>query len=416
MDKFLGLQPPPSKKLKDTKASNKKYDLEKRERSFQACWSSQFDWLLYSSVEKKMYCRPCRSVYGPLALKNKAQSSKFSGDKFDKYMRGPLVQGSDNFKKHALVVHDQSDGHKDAVKKFWAKTQAKPGESEAEKCLLSLNKADMTRLDLLFRNAHAIAVNSRPFSDFQWMAKLDEKKGLPVGKTYRNDKQCSSFIKSISAVERAKISDEIKDAKFLSVLTDGSTDVATIENEVIYARACTGGKVHVYFLEMHAVKRANAQGIFSSIKLALNSYDENAENKLVGFACDGASVNVGSSSGVIALMHDKISHSIVLIHCLNHRIELAFKDAVKGQKLYAKVDGMLAELYKFYHTSALQTENLKSTFEACGMTVQLPHRVGGTRWVSHLVGALGQVWKGYKAFYLHLSQVNLSDYYSCLQV
>ena len=132
-----------------------------------------------------MYCRPCRSVYGPLALKNKAQSSKFSGDKFDKYMRGPLVQGSDNFKKHALVVHDQSDGHKDGVKKFWAKTQAKPGESEAEKCLLSLNKADMTRLDLLFRNAHAIAVNSRPFSDFQWMAKLDEKKRL----TNRQDLQ-----------------------------------------------------------------------------------------------------------------------------------------------------------------------------------------------------------------------------------
>ena len=31
MDKFLGLQPPPSKKLKDTKASNKKYDLEERD-------------------------------------------------------------------------------------------------------------------------------------------------------------------------------------------------------------------------------------------------------------------------------------------------------------------------------------------------------------------------------------------------
>ena len=53
MDKFLGLQPAPSKKLKDTKASNKRYDLKKRERSFQACWSSQFEWLLHSSVKKK---------------------------------------------------------------------------------------------------------------------------------------------------------------------------------------------------------------------------------------------------------------------------------------------------------------------------------------------------------------------------
>ena len=52
----------------------------------------------YSNVEKKMYCRHCLSVYGPLALKIRHKaSSKFSGHKFDKYMHGPLVQGSDNF-------------------------------------------------------------------------------------------------------------------------------------------------------------------------------------------------------------------------------------------------------------------------------------------------------------------------------
>ena len=32
----------------------------------------------------------------PTCFKNKAQSSKFSGDKFDKYMHAPLVQCSDN--------------------------------------------------------------------------------------------------------------------------------------------------------------------------------------------------------------------------------------------------------------------------------------------------------------------------------
>ena len=45
-----------------------------------------------------MYCRHCLSVYGPLALKIRHKaSSKFSGHKFDKYMHGPLVHGSDNF-------------------------------------------------------------------------------------------------------------------------------------------------------------------------------------------------------------------------------------------------------------------------------------------------------------------------------
>ena len=47
-------------------------------------------------VEKKKVLQTLSFCLWPTCFKNKAQSSKFSGDKFAKYMHGPLFQHSDN--------------------------------------------------------------------------------------------------------------------------------------------------------------------------------------------------------------------------------------------------------------------------------------------------------------------------------
>ncbi|XP_070548832.1 zinc finger protein 862-like [Ptychodera flava] len=159
---------------------------------------------------------------------------------------------------------------------------------------------------------------------------------------------------------------------------------------------------------MQSVARANAPGIYKALMKSLvfeNISLQQMQQKIVGFGCDGASVNTGSVSGVITLLQTNISKEIVLVKCLAHRLELAFKDAIKGIHLYTKLNTLLTELFKFYHTSSLQTENLKQTFRALGLQTALPHRVGGTRWVSHVLGALIQVWKGYAAYVKHLGQV-----------
>ncbi|KAJ8309954.1 hypothetical protein KUTeg_011819 [Tegillarca granosa] len=97
-------------------------------------------------------------------------------------------------------------------------------------------------------------------------------------------------------------------------------NVATIKNEAIYVRTCIHGKVAVYFLDMRSVVRANAYGMFSA-----------------RFGCDGASVNTGQFGGVIKPIQINISDAVILVHCLAHRLELAFKQSMKGIKLYEKV-------------------------------------------------------------------------------
>ena len=54
-------------------------------------------------------------------------------------------------------------------------------------------------------------------------------------------------------------------------------------------------------------------------------------NKLIGFGSDGASNMTGQKHGMVT--HMKNDHpDMIGIHCPAHRLELAFKDVIKGEK------------------------------------------------------------------------------------
>ena len=77
-------------------------------------------------------------------------------------------------KRTTLTAHIASDGHNVAVEHERNRT-ARPGTSIAEQSIQKMNRAAFDKLDKLFRNAHAIAKNNRPFSDYVWMATLEER-------------------------------------------------------------------------------------------------------------------------------------------------------------------------------------------------------------------------------------------------
>ncbi|XP_062580077.1 zinc finger protein 862-like [Saccostrea cucullata] len=240
------------------------------------------------------------------------------------------------------------------------------------------------------------------------MASLDEKKGIDVGQTYRNVNSCKEFLVSIAAVERKKIEHNLRDAKFCTIMSDGSTDVSVIENEIVYVHFALKGKIHCYFLGLIECEHANAEGIFDAIFKAVDFEDipkSEMYNKIIAFAGDGASVNTGEINGVISHFRRNINSNILMIKCVSHRIELAFKDAMKSSTLYNKIFDMLGQLFKFYHNSPKQMAGLKSAAEACKKSLRHPTRVGGTRWVGHVLTALKNLLIGYKVFITHLEQV-----------
>ncbi|XP_063733444.1 zinc finger protein 862-like [Eleginops maclovinus] len=383
----------------DLKEVNKAYDATKRKRSVVPAWKAEFPWLIVDESET-LFCLPCQTVYGPHA------ETRQQRDIFRKRSQGSFVKGCQNLKHDTLVCHQRSDGHKEAQEKYEARNKKK-GESIAEKTIETLNTKVFQKLKILFINAHALAMHCRPVSDFKWMCEMDEKKGLDLGSTYRNEKSCKEFLVAIAEITRLAIEDKVKSAKFITIMSDGSTDVSATEQEIVYLHFAVDGKTHCNFLGLVQCDKPDANGIYDAIMQAVKLPGipkEEMMKKIVGFAGDGAAVNTGKKAGVIALMRERISGDILMVQCMAHRVELAFKEAMKQASLFIKVYVLLDALYKLYRIPK-QAAGLKAAFSTTNISKIWPVRVGGTRWVSHTHTALQNMLRGYRAIVLHLSQV-----------
>ena len=169
----------------------------------------------------------------------------------------------------------------------------------------------------------------------------------------------------------------------------------------------------MYVLGLKKVGTPDAKSKVGAIKKSVNKVfktetaDDLLKQKMVAFGADGASVNTGQKAGVIAILRSEISPVIVMVKCLAHRIELAYKDGMKPSKIYSKVTTLLSGVYAFYHKSGKQRTNLEAAYDACftSGTCVFPIRIGGTRWVTHTLLAIEKLWKIYPALVLHMNQV-----------
>ena len=85
------------------------------------------------------------------------------------------------------------------------------------------------------------------------------------------------------------------------------------------------------------------------------------KKKLVALGSDGASVMLQNNNGVISLLQ-AIQPATIAVHCSGHRLELAYKDAVKKASTAEKAVTLLCGLYYMYQNSPLNRTNLKNAF------------------------------------------------------
>ena len=353
---------------------------KKRKRNFQDHWQNDREWLVFE--EGKMHCSYCREYWGDKIDSLNAQAKLW-------------ISGTTNFKVDSLKTHETSKSHMDSSR--IALSKKNPTNAPATVAIRQLNAQNIQRLNIRFRNAHAVAKLDKSFKDYVWLCKLDKAKGLDIGTTYENDMAGRTFAHYISEVETNNTVLLLKKASFFSITIDGATDSGGMEQESLYMHVCVEGAKEQRFLQFIHPKTTSAQDIFKSIVECLESFGIDP-TKIVGITTDGASNMMGVRSGLCTLMKG-ISPNIIAIHCLAHRLELGVKDAVKsvGGKLYDRAMTMLLGLYYFYNKSPKQKEELKNTFKVLNLQCIIPTRVGGTRWVPHTMKAINIFRKSYKA-------------------
>ena len=114
---------------------------------------------------------------------------------------------------------------------------------------------------------------------------------------------------------------------YYSVLSDGSTDSAVIEQELVYVLYLSkDGVPIVKYLSIESAENDDASGLKNCITNAFQRFGITRFSEwLLGLNVDGASVNTGIHKG----LREKIEEAdwFQLVHCFNHRLELVLKDA-----------------------------------------------------------------------------------------
>ncbi|KAM9138939.1 sperm flagellar protein 2-like [Pangshura tecta] len=364
----------------------------KGNRQFLKTWLTKYPWLKYDDKRGIMFCALCRKHNVNL------------GENIHNF-----CSGTDIFKLEFINVHHSSEAH------AWANcmeaaSSATGDQASTEQMLKSMNKVTLGRIENIFRTCHAIAKCGRPFTDLDWMCKLDDMKGVDIGSMFRNDKSARTFIHYIAEVERRALKEKLEKCKFFSLISDGVADNAIKEGAVVYIRFASEGKVHCQIVGVQSVDKSDPSTIKNAIvktlqiNLQVNLSSQDWSRKLVGFGSDGADVMVGENNGVAKLLKE-IQPCVQSVHCFAHRLELAYKGALKSIQLYTTLSGLLQNIYYFYHNSPLNKSNLKSTYETLKLRPAIPSRIGGTRWLSRLQTALQILLKGYPAILLHMNKM-----------
>ncbi|WAR19984.1 ZN862-like protein [Mya arenaria] len=203
-----------------------------------------------------------------------------------------FVSGCSSLKVDSIKKHEASDSHKRAASIEVAKSKPK---FESIAFTYAQNMPCI------------VVINSRPLTDFSWMCDLDCVKGLDIGETYnRNHKSAQVFVNAIGDTEFNKVATEISKCGFVCLIGDGSTDYGIQEQEMWYCRTSRHGKIRTFFIGVHKSEKADAQGLVNGIKEIVSENLHLQWNefllKLIGLACDGASVMLGCRAGVRALL------------------------------------------------------------------------------------------------------------------
>ncbi|CAM9855818.1 unnamed protein product, partial [Heterosigma akashiwo] len=215
-------------------------------------------------------------------------------------------------------------------------------------------------------------------------------------------------------------------SRFIAISSDGSVGNAHTANETVRIRAVVEDESGQKELDevlagVAKLHREDASGTLRGIKEKLKQagydLDDNTllqlledDRALLPFVIvcanfDGASVNMGVNQSVAKLLKDLFPW-LVITHCVCHNLELAILDLKKEHEYLQHFDGIMKQVYKFYHYSSKRREEFKTL---CAIEEQAYKEFGGIqsiRWAASVSRALVALHQNWKVTVAHLDHVS----------
>ena len=162
------------------------------------------------------------------------------------------------------------------------------------------------------------------------------------------------------------------------------------------------------FLSVESPEHAHADGLKASLEDSFHRIGITPlHTRLASLNIDGAAINTGIHSGLGVKVKESAPW-ISLVHCFNHRLELAVKDTL-NKTFFKDIDTMLLKLYYLYSKSPKRFRELNSFSEMYENTTPKPYKSYGTRWIYHKFTSMKIVLRNYGVFMQHVESLAQTD-------
>ena len=175
-----------------------------------------------------------------------------------------------------------------------------------------------------------------------------------------------------------KITAEVKEAGYFTIITDETKDISKCEQLSICLRYVYEGVIHERFFGFVHAEELNASALAEYILKVLSELHLSISN-CVSQCYDGASVMSGCYSGVSARVLE-MNPKAVYVHCCAHRLNLVLVDSCKSIAAASDFFSLLEALYVFISSSIPHSLFAKKQSEL-GQQRQIQlKKLSDTRW------------------------------------
>jgi hypothetical protein len=279
---------------KSFKFPTKTFGNNTKKRSFQPAWFDQRSWLHYDEETDTVFCHTCLK-----AIQNNMLSSTKADPAFTRIGFGNWKNAME--KKKGFQKHESSESHREAVARYVTAPATKVGDvgellsdkhAQEKAKNRSILLTIMSNVRYLARQAQPLRGNwdtdsvSEENSNFYQLLKLrsEDNPAIMEWLDRRTDKYTSPIIQNEMFEALAlgilrKISEQIQNAKFYTIMADETADVSIKEQLVLCIRWVDDKfLIHEDFIGMYPLPRTTADQVVEKLKDVLRSMTLDIQN------------------------------------------------------------------------------------------------------------------------------------------
>ncbi|GBC50565.2 zinc finger protein 862-like [Rhizophagus irregularis DAOM 181602=DAOM 197198] len=232
-------------------------------------------------------------------------------------------------KKSAVKEHVKCKDHSEAEKLETARIQMESLQNQ-----IFLSDANVRHIIVVMRAIYFLSKNNLPLRLLPSIITMMKKSEIPNisdrSITYTNEISKHEFLIAISKTIENEIWKELSDVVAFGIMIDETKR----------------GIVKIHFLCLIPLTECDAESITCAI---IDIFERKGVlSKLVVFASDGASVMLGKNEGVAAKLSRVCTYSLIVNHCVAHKLALACKDARKEIEFYKEAELLIKKFMRLY--------------------------------------------------------------------